>query len=443
MYISYILAGLFFLFEPEISFIEFLPDFIGFALILKGIRRLATISPSAEDALRYFKYAALCSCIRCLLLLQMISFASLDPAFNMIFSTVFGLSEFFFAFLAFSYLATSLEWFDSVCAGGKVNGRRLRIPIIILFAEKYILALAPQLVYLKVSEVDLFEGAVYPLAGYKTPLVLICFTVSLVLGIVLLILIRKFFTDLRKSTEFMTDINCRISGAPVSKVSQILSGVSGFTAFLIAALWLGIPIEVDGGRLIPLFIPALLVVFALVSVKKAINTDRNSGIISGIFLGIGVASTAVLMWFNTKYDKYATANIKKYFPNFIPAIIVYAVFFAAFAVTVFSLRKIVLRIIEYHTGEMWDNPFITHNSAVQRDRVRLLNLTNLCTALAVAISVFGIVSFALRYSIGWIRFAYLIGYAVFAHITTILLQKMKVMCGEKYYEKQESRKWLN
>ncbi len=435
MNLSLVTAGLFLLFEPEISFADILPDFIGLLLILKGTGRLALVSPSAEDAVRAFRRAALCSAVRFVSLLPMISVTSSDPAFNMIFTLVFGMAECAFVLPAFAKLGDSVEWFYSVTGRQSPKTRKMAICAGVMFIQKYVFALLPQLVYLDVEELDLFEGSVYPLAGYKTPLVIICFVLSLVAGIVCLILLARFFGKLRSDAEFQRDVNGMISSARIPAGEEKLRAVRIFVALMICAVWTGFPLEIDGSRLIPVVIPTFLVLLAVIYVKNAVAPQIGTKIWAILFAGISVPVFGVLAWFNTMYNDYASANIGRVADKYIPAVIAYVAFLIVFAVLAVLLRALIGQLVSFHTGVMWENPYITHNSSVERQRTGLYNRFNLCLAFALVISVAGSVTFVLRYTVDWIRLPYFAFYLVFAVILTSSLLSLRSMCSEKYSEK--------
>ncbi|MBO4769301.1 MAG: hypothetical protein J5563_00765 [Clostridia bacterium] len=432
---GFVTAGLFLLFEPEISFADILPDFIGLLLILKGIGRMALVSPSAEDAVKSFRRAAACSAIKLAVLLPMISVTSSDPAFNMIFTLVFGIAECLFVIPAFAKLGDSIEWFSSVTGRQSLKTGKMTACVGVMFIQKYVFALLPQLVYLDVQELDLFDGSVYPLAGYKTPLVIICFTLSLVAGVVCLILLKRFFRKIKLDTGLLRDINTMLSSARIPAGEEKLKAIKIFVALLLCAVWTGFPLEIDGSRLIPAVIPAFFSMLAVIYIKNAAAPQKATKTWAVLFAGVSVPVFGVLTWFNTMYNDYASANIKRVADKFIPAVIAYITFLIVFAVFAVLLRKLIGQLVYFHTGVLWENPYITHNSSVERQRAGLYNRFNLCLALALMISVAGSATFVLRYTVDWIRLPYLAFYLVFAVILTSSLLSLRSMCSEKYSEK--------
>ena len=53
---GYILAGLFFLINPNITLVDIFPDFIGIFLILHGLEPARSVSPDLEDTMERFRY---------------------------------------------------------------------------------------------------------------------------------------------------------------------------------------------------------------------------------------------------------------------------------------------------------------------------------------------------------------------------------------------------
>jgi hypothetical protein len=53
--LGYIIASFFFLFNPDITVIDVLPDALGYLLICAGLTQLSFINPSLEEAVEKFK----------------------------------------------------------------------------------------------------------------------------------------------------------------------------------------------------------------------------------------------------------------------------------------------------------------------------------------------------------------------------------------------------
>ena len=99
---SLIITGLFFLFNPEVNILDILPDFIGIILIMRGFRPMTSVSATAEESYRNFSRYLAVSAVKAAALIPMISVASSDPSFYMLFTLVFAVLELIFAIPAFS-----------------------------------------------------------------------------------------------------------------------------------------------------------------------------------------------------------------------------------------------------------------------------------------------------------------------------------------------------
>lgn len=63
-----IIAGFVFLFNPDVSIVDILPDFIGYLFIVTGLTQIAPLNEDIEDARKCFIRAALLNCVKFLLI---------------------------------------------------------------------------------------------------------------------------------------------------------------------------------------------------------------------------------------------------------------------------------------------------------------------------------------------------------------------------------------
>lgn len=85
-----IYIGLLFFLNPNISYVDLLPDFIGCLFILSGLSSLLFLDERAREARRYVRFLALVSVVRLVLTPAWFSSAAADGSDNMLFSFCFG-----------------------------------------------------------------------------------------------------------------------------------------------------------------------------------------------------------------------------------------------------------------------------------------------------------------------------------------------------------------
>ena len=193
--INLILSFLF-LFNPIISVIDILPDFIGYLFLLRFFHTMSYTNDKADELCKSIKKLSLITGIKIITLLFMPTFISLDQAMYMVFSFVFAILECIFGipliikmFDMFSDIA--LYEGNSACA----NNETIKRITIGAFAIRLVLAAAPDLTFLSVSNgVDTPTGI--NLSQFRPLLFTVSALISFVVGIVWLVLILRYVSRL-------------------------------------------------------------------------------------------------------------------------------------------------------------------------------------------------------------------------------------------------------
>lgn len=375
-----IIAGLFFLFNPEINILDLLPDFIGIILIMRGMRPITLTSLTAENSYKSFsKYLAV-SAIKTFAILPVISVASSDPTFYMLFTLVFAILELIFAIPAFADLYETIS--DSARYAGIALSRSFGVSKAftqIFLIIKSFLALAPELVYLYVIQEDV---AVYPIAPYKPALMLICLTVGQIFGIIWLICTSRIFFALRRCKTLTLDIIRRISEVSVSLADTVRKTVPRLTSMITLAAVFTVPFCIDGFPILPLAFASALAVYISKLAEKIYGHIfyklRNLTIVSTVVSVISFIATAV---FSTLYQKQAALSIKRIYKQFsIPAVL-WLASCLVFAAVLINIGKLLKKLVREHTGSMVPLPSET------RDRENLAQRADLSMKLGAVLVI--------------------------------------------------------
>lgn len=192
----YLILAVIFLFNPILSIIDFLPDFIGYLFLLKFFHRMSYTNDKADDLCKSIKTLSLITGIKLLSLFLMPVLATLDQAMYLVFSFVFGILECVFGipligkmFDVFSDIA--LYENNSICAN---NAKIKKLTIGALIA-KLLFALIPDLTFLSISNgVDTPTGI--SLLQFRPLLFTFSTFFSVILGIVWLVFVIRYFNKL-------------------------------------------------------------------------------------------------------------------------------------------------------------------------------------------------------------------------------------------------------
>ena len=205
--------GCVFLFTPNVSLFDLLPDFIGFALLLSAIREASYIFPHFDEAYRAFKrmlYVSVAKLPASLLMLSIASKNMDERSMVTVFSLAFAVLDLVFLLPAFRSLWEGFVYIGEregvqVCledgAGGSIDS--LTLFTMIFLVTKHVMSTLPEMTLLSLFEKigSLDPGAFNIATLYPVFAVLGAIIVS-VLGILWLAKIRRFLSALGADETF-------------------------------------------------------------------------------------------------------------------------------------------------------------------------------------------------------------------------------------------------
>ena len=210
---GFILAGLAFLFVPSFSIFDFMPDCIGYALMLAGLSKTAELNGDLYNGKRYFRYLFFLTLIKALLTVPLFSLN--DETTSMLYIFCFAIAETVFLMLAFPCLCEG-SYYLSSRAGANVSDKAhndLRFMSKIFIIGRAVLAVAPELTVLannaykeSISADELDMPTVYDSKGIVTAA---CFVVSLLIGVVFFILALRYFIPLIRDKAAVRNVRQR------------------------------------------------------------------------------------------------------------------------------------------------------------------------------------------------------------------------------------------
>ena len=206
-----LLLALVFLFNPPLSLIDILPDFVGYLLLMSAIRNASAAFPHFDEARRGFERMFWISLIKLpalLLMLSVIKINSGERAIITVFSLGFALVEVIFAISAFRAFGQALSHLGEreglmpvLTAGRHAKGLDgvLHLTTVLLSA-KAVCSFVPELTLISVFETlgSVDASAINP-AKYYPYLVLLFQLIGLALGAVWLYYAFTYFKDLKNS----------------------------------------------------------------------------------------------------------------------------------------------------------------------------------------------------------------------------------------------------
>ncbi|MBR6050546.1 MAG: hypothetical protein IKP68_05000 [Clostridia bacterium] len=332
MGLLYILIGCVFLFDPIYNLIDVPPDFVGVALILYGMSRLADLNSHVFAAYSKMRSAAFVTFAK---LVCMALIGVFDPTMRTTLTLGFGVLECVFLipaltelFEGFSALATgNVEINEKISSGIKP----LTAVFFILRAVGSVLPDAARMIY------ETSGGAVKPNAITPEMLWTILITVSLVLttlcGAFWLYHVFGFINPARKNREFVASLEKRYADEILSNDQKMTSRrVGRFCLLASLSLIPFVTLRVDGIYFLPEFAFGIVMLVANLITKKYAQDKKLTALLIS-FTAVAAAEYAVMMIYSPRFgDAYMPFGKDGFIPLYAALVALAAAMFILFAV---------------------------------------------------------------------------------------------------------------
>jgi len=271
MKLGAIIAGLFFLFNPNVNLIDILPDAIGFGLILYGITPFSHIQTRAADAAKAFRMLTITELVKLGSLYFYSFFTGEDQLMILLIAMVFAAFEIFFAWQAFSNLFGGLEDFGSASEQPKMfeKIKMIRIFTLVFMIAKPVFAFLPDLTLLDDARYGQVTGTgIASWQDYRGIFTIFAFALILVVGIVWLSMTVSFFRVVKKEKALIESINTRAAAYYSQTESLIYRHSILALSFLLYAFFFCLELKIEGYSLLPPMISAALFLIFFVLMRR-------------------------------------------------------------------------------------------------------------------------------------------------------------------------------
>ncbi|MBQ3870468.1 MAG: hypothetical protein II777_07945 [Clostridia bacterium] len=340
-----VLLGLSFFIIPSFGMIDFMPDFIGCALIMKGLSKLSTQNGDAERARDRFKFLLIITLLRFVMIIPLAMIS--DEMTTMLFVFSFAVAETVFLILAAFPLIEGVNHVSSRY-GCEIPERRyndMKIVFPLFAAARAVLVAAPELTVLTNpvyrDVIDVTELDKPTLYSAKNLVFAVCLGISLFIGVVFYISACGFFSapmkDKAANEKFIADYNADIAANPVRTVCKnvktaALLIVSG-TAFLCTLHFYGLDVLFD------------LIGFALICAGFAVLRNyspyaKKALLVSAAAAAVSVASAVLSVYISTVHYHKTYVMTVGAVRAYTALAIVLTVEYALYAAIMFYLYKV-------------------------------------------------------------------------------------------------------
>ncbi|MBE6667050.1 MAG: hypothetical protein E7607_01905 [Ruminococcaceae bacterium] len=352
-----------FLFNPNVSIIDVLPDFIGYILLCCALTKIADINDYLYDALKIFKRMILVDAGKWLAIFWTFNMTVVDQKNSsiLLFTFVFSVVELMFLLPAYKklfegiiqlgYLIPNNTILSNEKKSGRINKARKRTAFFVI--SKATLAVLPELADLTNASYDENLGmGVVNIYEYIGIMRLLAFIPMLIIGIIWLINIIKYFNYLHRDEIFMRGISDKYEKEVLPRKGMFIKrNYHSFLLIAIAALCFTVDFRVEYRSVLPDFIAAILFFASFIFIANHTKTKKKSWIIStSAFFYFSVMSTLCEDAFFKEYYYGAIFRNLKAQQLYTILVAVNIIKALAFVAVLIDMYIMLTRMIKMHTG---------------------------------------------------------------------------------------------
>ncbi len=367
------IAGLF-LFNPTISVVDLLPDFIGYVILYFALRKIGDLNDHIDTAIFYTKRMMIVSAAQFLSLIVLFGFVTEQekPTTYLLFS--FVVSVFEIIFLSRLYA----EFFEGITYLGARHGateilekrrtERFHSLTVFFFIAKAVTATLPEFSALTFRDGTKWEY-IYDYVGlFRTVALMVMFPI----GILWLVRLYRYVKQITRDRVFMETLFDKYEAEITPKKEIFIQRFAtvAFTIFAIGLLF-SLDLYMDNISIFPDFLCPFLIFVALLLLKKYVPLPKLSLYFCGAHFLTSLLTYIGTVKFYDKYTLLLTRNTTEAYDAYVVLGIVKTVDSIMFFLMIASLMPILQYIITEHTGF---SP-ISESNVHQEDKIRYIHTT--------------------------------------------------------------------
>lgn len=365
-------AATIFLFNPDISVIDVLPDIFGYILLAIGLSQLSLLNDRIDEAYSKFKKMILVSGakIASLVFIFGMSDAANRPYSLLLFSFSFGVIELILLIPAYRELFKGLLTvadrqgsqvvYYSKKPGGMSYAEKIHILTVAFVIVKAVSSTWPECISLVSTEyTDSFVMYMYDYIGAFR---IIAFIPTLIFGIIWMVRSRAFFNKLGNETEFIANIKRSFErdlfpkrGLFIRRTLNAVILVLTVAAIFCVDFSLGsVGVVGDSAaeiNILPDAIAAILILSAVQLLKRYVDDTKRTQTASLVFLITSFMASFLKILFVVKFDYYTAVNkLDEAYNMFNLMCVVTVIENVAFVATIVFLTMTLREVIKNYTG---------------------------------------------------------------------------------------------
>lgn len=354
MNIIYIIIGFFFFFLPNFTIIDILPDFIGCIFIIKGLSKLADLTPGLEEAKKSFLKVFYLHTVKFGLMFTVPFFGNTDGGYILIFSFCFAVLDMIFTLPAFQCLLNGFVYLGNRTNAKSVfrNQSEFSTLTSVFIIAKAFLAMVPDLSYISNPEYSgvVTAGGGFFISNYKNLLIGVNFIVTGILGLIWMYYTVVYFGGIIKDKELIDSLKKRYEEEILPNAGLFIrrNVKTAFSFISVGSLFM-FDLLMDNVNVIPDMLGAVLFLIAAFILKKY-SFSKKTVITSAVFFAASVAAWSILCRFAVVFPFVNIYSNMDAYETFTFVSIFNAVKYIAMAAFSYTLYKDLESIINVHTG---------------------------------------------------------------------------------------------
>ena len=450
--LGYLIVAAFFLFNPNIVIIDFIPDFIGYLFLIAGLSQLADLNHHMEEAVGLFKRMFIVSLAQFLSIFLVFGILPSReiPSALMLICFAFGALELILLIPAFKVMFDGFTYLGSrhesvaifkrkkLTPTAKVKERfgmtataKASLMTMIFIISKPILTFAPEIL-------ELFDANVNPnlpvnFYRFASTFRLISWVFLLPVGILWVVTFVRYVRSVINDKPFIAELSQKYTNEITPKTFLFVQR-SIKLAFVILAVALAFNVDfyVDYASVLPDFISPIILIVMLFVVKKSAKVPVGSYIFAVGYMLASLATYVANVYFYSNHTLSMTFLYPEAYNAFLTLAILKCVDSALFVGMVISLLPILSKIIMENTGFM---PIGTANYNAE-DKIKYIHemLKKKLTVITVLTILAGISSICYVIFLRSFVYIWLIEFVVYIVLVVYFVHTLNSIREEMEYK---------
>ena len=344
------LAAVFFLFNPDISVVDLIPDVFGYILLAISLRHLRDISPHFESAWLKFRTLCLISGLKLISLFWVfggLQSAQERPTMMLLLSFCFCIVELLWAIPAWRSLFEGFVLHSQTASGVNVSTSMRDFTVFFIIAKALIANISEFSVLSEHSYDDKAFNWFYYIGLFRV----VGIAVGLIIGIVWLCRMIKYFTGMMHDDKFIESAKSKYIAEVLPKKGLFIKRDIAFLLLILCTAFLtSADFYIDKMNYIPDALTALLLLVFFIRLKPYYTKYKLGIIISAVYMAVTLVGTHLSYEFIIGSWVEKTWEKRSVFNEFIQMYPVRCIEAVLFFVSVFCALKGVRSVIAGHCG---------------------------------------------------------------------------------------------